>query len=131
MPGNVGNAVPATVLPQILCQQFSRTLDFPVLVNEYRNGEAQTGAEAATDRSRWRFTGRWTNSVRQAFRAFYVARAGGLEAFYMYDPWESGFTHDPTGVSPTGRHTVRFEGSWQDALELGRAGGSMELVEIA
>lgn len=131
MPGSVANAAPATVLPQILCQQFTRVRERPVLANEYRNGEAQTGAQNTSDRSRWRFTGRWTNAVRQAFRAFYVARAGGLEAFYMYDPWENGFTHDPTGSSSTGRHTVRFEGGWADALEIGRAGGSMELVEIA
>jgi len=131
MPGNVAAAVPATVLPRILCRQFTRVHERPVLVNQYVNGEFQSTAQSTGNRGKWRFSGRWSNAIRQAFRAFYIARFGPLEAFMMYDPWESNFTHDPTGEETTGRHIVRFEGPWQDALELGRGGGSLELVEIA
>jgi hypothetical protein len=131
MPSNVALAVPATVLPRILARQFTRIRERPVLLAAYANGEAQTGAQVTVDRGRWRFTGRWTTTVRQAFRAFYIARGGPLEAFWMYDPWESDFAHDPTGEDTYGRRTVRFEGAWQDALELGLSNVSLELVEIA
>ena len=132
MPSNVGYAAPATVLPKILATQFTRIYERPVIVSQYANGEAQTGAQATTDRGRWRCTQRLTNALRQALRAFYVARGGRLEAFYMYDPWEStAFGHDPTGAETVGRRTVRFEGGWQDALELGRSNVALEMVEIA
>lgn len=132
MPGNVSLAAPATVLPRILARQFTRIRERATLTNEYANGECQTGAQVAADRGRWRFTGRLTNTIRQALRTFYIARSGSLESFFMYDPWESNFTHDPDGEVTTGRHTVRFEGGgWQDALELGRSDVQIELVEIA
>jgi hypothetical protein len=133
MPGSVGNAAPATVLPKILCQQFSWSSEYPCLINEYSNGEFQSGELTTTARHRAHFTGRWTNSIRQALRAFYIARAGATEAFYAYNPWETDpvFTHDPTGADTVGRYTVRFEGPWQDALELGRSGAALELVEVA
>jgi len=132
MPGNVQFASPSTVLPKIFARQFTRILERPVLISEYRNGEVQTGAQSAGNRGRWVWTGRWTNALRQAFRAFYVARGGPTEPFVMYDPWETDplFSYDPNGEATVGRHTVRFEGSWQDALELGLGGGSIELVEI-
>ena len=133
MPGNVSNAAPSTVLPRVLARQFSRASEYPVLVNEYKNGEAQTGARAATARGRWQFTGRWTNAARQAFRAFFLARSGGLEPFYFYDPWytDPRFSYDPTGAETAGRHTVRFEGPWSDALELGLGTASIGLIEVA
>jgi hypothetical protein len=64
---------------------------------------------------------------------FYIARSGALESFCFYDPWftDPPFSHDPTGEEAAGRHTVRFDGPWYDVLELGRGGGSIELVEIA
>jgi hypothetical protein len=131
MPSNVSYAAPATVLPRILARQFSRSYERATLISEYKNGERQAGAQVAADRSRWRFSGRLTNTLRQALRAFYVARGGMLEAFYMYDPWESDFAHDPDGEETVGRHTVRFDCNWQDALELSRSDISLELVEIA
>jgi hypothetical protein len=133
MPGVVANAAPATILPQVLCRQFTRSSEYPVLVNEYSCGEFQSGEQSTTARGRWRFAGTWSNAIRQAFRAFYIARSGALEAFYFYDPWSADpvFSHDPTGADTVGRYTVRFEGPWQDALELGRSGAALELVEVA
>ena len=133
MPGSVANASPSGVLPKILAKQFTRISEYPVLENVYRNGEFQSGAQSTNPRLRWRFSGKWTNAVRQAFRAFWVARDGPLSPFYMYDPWLAVpiFSHDPTGVSSDGRYIVRFEGPWSDALELGLSGAALELVEVA
>ena len=41
MPGSVANAAPATVLPNSLCRAFVNTREFPVIDNEYRNGESR------------------------------------------------------------------------------------------
>jgi hypothetical protein len=131
MPSNVAAAAPVTVLPKIIALNFTRIYERPAHVNQYMNGECQTGSYITYDRGRWRFTGRLTNTLRQALRAFYIARSGSLEPFYLIDPWETSpaFTYDPEDTY--GRHTVRFDCGWQDALELGRSNVDLELVEIA
>jgi len=61
---------------------------------------------------------------------FFVARLGGHEAFYFYNPAEAAI--DPTGVATTGRYLVRFE---QHDLELEEfvsnlQRGGISLIEV-
>jgi len=41
MPGNVLNAAPASVLPQMLCTAFQQTREIALQANDFRNGESQ------------------------------------------------------------------------------------------
>jgi hypothetical protein len=133
MPGNVQNAAPATVFPPSLCAAFVHEREYPVLENEYRNGESQRVAQASTSRKRWRLVKRLTAVQLAELREFYVARGGPMEAFYFYDPYETNpkFSHDPTGMALAGRHVVRFNSPWSEWVGLGRSDVSLELIELA
>jgi hypothetical protein len=48
MPGNVQNAAPATVLPLSLCKSFVHERAYPLIENEYKNGESQRSVLATT-----------------------------------------------------------------------------------
>ena len=110
MPGSVLNAAPATVLPPSLCKSFVHERAYPLIENEYKNGESQRSVQATTSRKRWRLTKRLTPAVLQTLRTFYEARNGSTEPFYFYDPYDTSpkFSYDPTGVATVGRYTVRF-----------------------
>jgi hypothetical protein len=54
MPGNVQNAAPATVLPLSLCKSFVHERAYPLIENEYKNGESQRSVLATNSRRRWR-----------------------------------------------------------------------------
>ena len=58
MPGNVQNAAPATVLPQSLVRAFVHEREYPLIENEYKNGESQRSVQATTSRKRWRLAKR-------------------------------------------------------------------------
>ena len=133
MPGSVQNAAPAAVLPQSLCRAFVHTREYPVVDNEYRNGESQRSAQASTSRKRWRLSKRLTPAQLQGLRAFYEARNGPAEPFYFYDPYETNpkFSYDPTGQAVAGRYTVRFNCEWSQSLSPGRAEVEIELLEVA
>ena len=133
MPGSVPNAAPSTVLPQSLSRAFVHSREYPVQVNEYRNGETQRGRLADTSRKRWRLGKRLAPADLQALRDFYDARKGSQEPFYFYDPWETvpKFSYDPTGTATQGRYAVRFEGVWQQSAGLARIDVEIELVELA
>ena len=133
MPGSVPHAAPATVLPQSLSRAFVHSREYPVQVNEYRNGESQRGRLADTSRKHWRLGKRLTPAELQTLRDFYDARKGPQEPFYFYDPWETlpKFTSDPTGTATQGRYAVRFEGAWQQSAGLARIDVEIELVELA
>ena len=133
MPGSVQNASPTTVLPQSLCRAFTHSREYPVLENEYRNGESQRSVQAATSRKRWRLAKRLTPLQLQVLRDFYDARKGPTEPFWFYDPYETvpKFSYDPSGQSPVGRYTVRFDGPWNQSVGLGRADVEIEFVEVA
>ena len=81
MPGSVANAVPVTVLPSSLSSAFVHTREYPVIDNEYRNGESQRSAQAATSRKKWSLTKSLTPAQLQALRDFYEARNGTHEPF--------------------------------------------------
>jgi len=133
MPGSVQNASPVAVLPWSLSVAFVRSQEYPVLENEYRNGESHRSVEATNSRKAWRLAKRLTPVQLAALRDFYEARKGPTEPFYFYDPYETSpkFSHDPTGQAIIGRYTVRFDGPWEQALQLGRIDASLALVELA
>lgn len=133
MPGSVQNAAPLTVLPASLSRAFVHEREYPVLDNEYRNGESQRFVQANNSRKRWRLAKRLTPVQLAALRDFWQARRGATEPFYFYDPWETvpRFSHDPTGQSTAGRYIVRFAGSWAHIIGLGRIDTQIELVEVA
>lgn len=133
MPGSVQNAAPATVLPHSLCRAFTHEREYPVLDNEYRNGESQRSAQASNSRKRWRLAKRLTPAQLAALRDFYDARKGPTEPFYFYDPYETNpkFSHDQNGQAAAGRYAVRFAGEWSQSVSLGRADVSIELIEVA
>ncbi len=95
MPGSVAIATPTTVLPFSLCRSFAHAREYPIQVNEYRNGESQRGRLADTSRKRWRLGKRLTAAELAALRDFYDARNGPQEPFWFYDLWETVpiFTH--------------------------------------
>ncbi len=133
MPGSLENAVPAEVLPQSLCRAFVHTREYPVIDNEYRNGESQRSVQATTSRKRWRLAKRLTPAQLQALRDFYEARNGPAEPFYFYDSYETipKFSYDPSGQAVPGRYTVRFNCEWSQSLSPGRAEVEIELLEVA
>jgi phage-related protein len=133
MPGSVQNAAPLTVLPASLARAFVHEREYPVLDNEYRNGESQRSVQATNSRKRWRLAKRLTPAQLAALRDFYDARKGAAEPFYFYDPYETSpkFSHDPTGQAVAGRYTVRFAGEWSQSVSLGRAALNIELIELA
>jgi phage-related protein len=133
MPGSVQNATPLTVLPASLSRAFVHEREYPVLDNEYRNGESQRRAHANNSRKRWRLAKRLVPAQLQTLLDFFDARKGPTEPFYFYDPYETSpkFSHDPTGQATAGRYTVRFAGGWNQSVSLGRADLSLELVELA
>jgi phage-related protein len=133
MPGSVANATPTAVLLPSLCRTFAHTREYPVVDNEYRNGESQRSVQASTSRKKWKLTKRLTPSQLAALRNFYDARGGSLEPFYFYDPYETNpkFSYDPTGMAVTGRYTVRFNGDWSQLVGPGRSNVQIELIEIA
>jgi len=133
MPGSVQNAAAATVLPQSLSVAFTLERAYPLIENEYKNGESQRSVQATTSRKRWRLTKRLPPAAMQTLRNFYEARNGTTEAFYYYDPYETSpkFTYDPTGVVTVGRYTVRFNSDWQQSSGPGRSDVEIELLELA
>ena len=126
------NAAPATVLPNSLSSAFVHTREYPVIDNEYRNGESQRSAEAATSRREWNLTKRLTPAQLAALRTFYDARNGTHEPFYFYDPYETSpkFTYDPTEWRYRQIH-VRFNTDWNQSVTPGRSDVQLELIELA
>ncbi len=133
MPGSVLNATPLTVLPASLSRAFVHEREYPVLDNEYRNGESQRSVQATNSRKRWRLAKRLAPAQLVTLRDFYEARKGPTEPFYFYDPYETRpkFSHDPTGQTVAGRYTVRFADSWEESASLSRTDLSLELIELA
>ena len=133
MPGSVQNAAPATVLPQSLCRAFTHERAYPLIENEYKNGESQRSVLGTNSRKRWRLTKRLPTAALQALRDFYDARGGMLEPFYFYDPYETvpKFSYDPTGQALAGRYTVRFDCNWSQNTDACRTDVEIALAELA
>lgn len=133
MPGSVKNAAPLTVMPASLSRAFVHEREYPVLDNNYRQGESQRSVQASNSRKRWRLAKRLAPIALAAIREFYDTRRGPTEPFYFYDPYETSpkFTHDPTGQASAGRYTVRFANPWSESVTLGRTDLAIYLIELA
>lgn len=132
MPGNVGNAAvggPPRVMPHSVSTGFRRVQSWPADINEYANGERQSRSVTGNYRATWELAKKLTYAELDTLRDFYEACDGEHLAFYFYDAFEG--DHDPSGVSPTGRKTVRFAGPWSQTIQLGFAEVSITLVEVA
>lgn len=135
MPGAVAAAAPSTVLPLILCQSFQQSRMVNTDQNQYPDASQQSNVFAVTSRKRWALTARLTGTALVALRTFYLARNGPQQEFWMYDlfeavPMADVANYDATGASINGRYTVRFEGKWTQALDLGRNQGQLGLIEV-
>src|SRR5260370_6411557 len=98
MPGNVQNAAPATVFPLSLCKSFVHERAYPLIENEYKNGESQRSVLSTNSRPRWRHAHRLTPTALVVLRNFFDARNGSTEPFYFYDPYDTtpNFSYYPT-----------------------------------
>lgn len=121
------------MLPQSLCRSFVHERAYPLIENEYKNGESQRSVLAANSRRRWRLAKRLTPAALQTLRDSFDARNGSTEPFYFYDPYDTNpaFSYDPTGVATAGRFTVRFNGDWQQSSGPARSDVQIELLELA
>jgi len=133
MPGNVSAAAPSTVMPLSLSKAFSHSREYPLIENEYKNGESQRSLNAASSRKTWQLTKRLTPSQLATLRTFYFALNGPQQPFYFYDPFETSpkFSYDGTGVVTTGRYTVRFDTPWQQQAFPARLETPVVLIELA
>jgi len=138
MPGSIANAAPATVLPQTLCSAFKHSRAYPLLLNEYRDGEAQRSLLAASSRKSWSLSKRLDATELDTLRTFVEARKGQREPFYFYEPYEPatgraiGSNYDASGVSTQGRYVVRFTGDWAQSIAgPGRFDVEIGLLELA
>ena len=135
MPGSVSNAVPVGVLPASLCTAFTEKREWASRLNEYHDGSRQSAALVATSRKAWALKKRLSPTVIATLGAFWTANQH--TAFYFYNPFEPasgqavGSNYDATGVSLTGRYTVRFNGDWNQSTGMGRADCTLELQEVA
>lgn len=133
MPNSVQSAAPESVMPWSLCRSFSHERGFPVIENEYLNGESQRGRQADTSRKRWRLSQHLSPAALDELREFYEGLNGPHEPFYFYDVWDTSpkYTYDATGTETTGRYTVRFDCDWEQVAGIARGAVDIAIVEIA
>jgi hypothetical protein len=80
MPGSVQNAAPATVVPLSLCKSFVHERSYPLIENEYKNGESQRSVLATNSRRRWRQAKRLTPADRTCSGGAYTFQIpGGID----------------------------------------------------
>ena len=119
--GSIAAASPSVVMPFNLCRSFHHERTWETDSNRYLNGEVQRSALTGSSGKVWVLSPHLKASDVAALRTFYLAQGGGLVEFLFYDVYETSplFTYDPTGIATTGRHTVRFDGPWNESLVLG------------
>lgn len=135
MPGNVGNATAAAVLPGDLATAFSRVTMREVALNLYGDGRASAAKRTTSARMRWRLEYSLAPNRLTALRAFWLANRHRAILFYdRMERREEGLTplYDETGVATgAGVYEVRFEGEeWAQENALMRGSVGLELVEI-
>ena len=132
MPGNVASyGSGLDVLPNQVVSAFGETRTYETVMNGYADGRSQVRAIQTISRKRFTQERPVTYAQKAALLAFYLAHIG--IAFYFYDLALTSpiYTYDATGVSTTGRYTVRFDGTWSEAMALGRWHCGLSLVEVA
>ena len=131
MPGNVASyGSGLDVLPNQTVSAFAETRTYETVMNGYPDGWAQVRALVTLSRKRFVQERPLTATAMAALLAFYLAHIG--QAFYFYDLALTSpiYTYDATGVSTTGRYTVRFDGTWSETMMLGRWHCGVSLVEV-
>lgn len=120
-------------MPFALCRTFRQTRTYPVLTNEYANGESIREIQATNSRRSWDLATRLSPTAMTAMRDFFDSVRGGLNPFFFYDPFESTpyFNYDPTGASLNGRFTVVFTTAWSQSMGLGRGDVGFSLIEMS
>ena len=127
MPGSLTYSSPSTVMPYSLCSAFAEDRIWACLMSEpYADGRTQASVLVAQPRRSWTLTKTLTYTEWIAFKAFYEARRC-VDAFYWY-PIKT--QYDASGVSTTGRYTVRFHGALQQTTGIARFVVSIQLIEI-
>jgi hypothetical protein len=131
MPGNLSPANPIDVLPVGLAGAFTEQVSYESFVNSYPDGSSDRASLVINPRRFFKFTRKLTAAQYTVLFAFYKAHP--IAPFYFYNGCETvpAFTSDPSGANTVGRYTVVFDGSWSDAVTLGRSQGSFGLREVA
>jgi len=134
MPGSVAAASASAVLPLFISVSFEHARQWGVEDNTYVCGDSQRRTLTTTSRKTWRLTKRLTPDQWDDLLAFWIARNGTLDPFFLYGGTE---THprwdwDRTGVSDTGPQTRRLGKSRMGgAPGIPRPEAEIELIEIA
>ena len=116
-------------MPKSLCSAFSEQREFPLRESgPYADGGSQRAALATVGRRSWSLSKRLTFAEWSALEQFWADCKGPLVPFYWY-PLSA--HHDETGVSTTGRFTVRFAGPIQRAYSLGRSEVQIGLIQVS
>ncbi len=86
----------------------------------------------ATTRKRFVQTLAFNAAQLTAMRAF-GASVQWVAEFWFYNLYETSpkFSYDPTGSAVDGRYAVRFEGNFQQSLNLGRHTVPVTLIEVS
>jgi hypothetical protein len=136
MPGNLQTETPHGVLPNSLAVLFTKVLEYWSMDNTYRDGSSQRSTDIDSPRSTWKLTRRLPPPLLEALATFYTDVQGPLLPFHFYDPFQPapgqpiGSNYDPTGVSPQGQYTVRWEGAWKPSYAICRSNVPLTLVEV-
>lgn len=140
--GNLNEAAPSGVLPQMSFTSFKEDRVYPALQNNMADGTIlqsliQDGLNPPESLKTYTCSVRLTATQVSALRSFWTSVNGPQGAFYFYHPWEQepglsvGSNYDGSGDSETGRHTVRFSNQKLDiTTTLPRSNVSFSLMEV-
>jgi hypothetical protein len=128
MPGYARGAVSVGVMPFSLSTKFQEIHAVQGRRNEYHDGTLQLFTQVSQARRTWKLTKRLTPAQMITLRAWVDAHPA--DAFYFYNPVQSSFTWDATGVSTIGRYLVRLNSDWAQTMDMARGDASIELLEV-
>ena len=131
MPGNLNPANPIDVFPVGLAGAFTEQVSYESFVNSYPDGSSDRAVLVINPRRFFKLTRKLTAAQYTALYNFFKAHL--IASFFFYNGVETvpPFTNDPTGTNTVGRYTVVFDGSWSDAVTLGRSQASFGMREVA
>lgn len=122
MPGNVQNDTVSGTLPWSLFTSFTETREWPVLINEYKDGSSQRKEQAGSSRKSYQVGKRLTAAQMTTLRSFFLAHIG--KAFKVYRK-----KSDYDAMNENYKF-MRFEGGWSEEYDMGRSNTSIQLVEV-
>lgn len=131
--GVVDYAAPVGVFPWELVRAFRRSQIFPVVMNEYPNGESQRVSPAFFSRRIWELAEDLDPVKLGILRAFYISHNGPTIPFIFYDVSETFplFSFDPDGLALDGQYIGRFDGAFEQSVRIGKRGSvNLRIVEV-